>query len=86
MAWESFSIGGVVYLAVANYGTTGRHQTTSRVYKLDSSDKLSVIQDIPTEGAVDVKYFQPPGSSRSFLVIANQKNNGGATNVKSQVM
>ena len=78
-------IDGKKYLAVANYGVDGRHQTTSRVYKMEKSGKVSVLQDVATEGAVDIKYFQPPGSGQSYLVIANQKNDAGVTNLKSQV-
>lgn len=85
VSWESFDINGMKYLAVANYGTEGRHQTTSRVYKIESSGTVSVLQDIASVGAADITYFKPPGSGQSYLVFANQKNNAGATNIKSQV-
>ncbi len=42
-------------------------------------------QDISTQAASDVKFFRPQGSSDSYLIFANMKNNAGNTAVFSKV-
>lgn len=86
VAWNSLVVGDKVYLAVANHGSNGRYETHSRIYSMDSAGKMTVIQDISTQGASDVKFFRPPGKSDVFLVVANQMNNAGQTHISSQVI
>lgn len=86
MAWDSLVVGDQVYLAVANHGSKGRYETQSRIYTMDSNAKLTVIQNISTQGASDVKFFHPPGQSDIYLIVANQIDNAGLTHISSQVM
>lgn len=79
-------VGNKVYLVVANRGSKGQYETHSRVYTMDSTAKLTVIQNISTQGASDVKFFSPPGQSDHYLIVANQMNNAGQTHISSQVM
>ena len=74
-----------MYLVVANHGSVGRYEAFSRVYRLDSDGQLSVVQNIATQGASAVTFFNPPGSPDSYLIIANQRNNENETRVKSKV-
>lgn len=86
MAWDSFVAGDKVYLAAANQGSVGRYETHSRIYIMDQTGKMTVIQNISTQGASDVKFFQPPGQSDVYLIVANQRNNAGQTRIPSQVI
>ena len=43
------------------------------------------FQDISTQGGSDVKFFRPQGSSDSYLIFANMKDNSGNTAVLSKV-
>ena len=86
MAWDSFVAGDKVYLAAANQGSVGRYETHSRIYIMDQTGKMTVIQNISTQGAADVKFFQPPGQSDVYLIVANQRNNAGQTRIPSQVI
>lgn len=80
-------MGSLVYLAVANHGSEGRYETHSRIYTMDRTAKLTVIQDISTQGASDVKFFRLPGKSDNIsLIVANQIDNAGQTRINSQVM
>ncbi|XP_068693739.1 adhesion G-protein coupled receptor V1-like isoform X3 [Montipora foliosa] len=85
VAWDSYVTGDKVYLAVANHGSDGRYETNSRIYTMDHSAKLTAIQNISTQGASDVKFFQPSGQSDVYLIVANQMNNAGQTHISSQV-
>ena len=85
MAWDSLVVGDQVYLAVANHGSKGQYETQSRIYTMDNTAKLTVIQNISTQGASDVKFFQLPGSSDIYLIVANQIDNAGQTRISSQV-
>jgi EPTP domain len=70
--FESFSIDGDVYLAVANdYDFVARtHNIDSIIYKWDKiSDQFIYYQGILTKGARDWKYFEVNG--KHFLVVAN---------------
>ena len=53
---------------------------------MDHSAKLTAIQNISTQGASDVKFFQPSGQSDVYLIVANQMNNAGQTHISSQVL
>ena len=86
MAWDSLVVGDLVYLAVANHGSRGQYETHSRIYTMDSVAKLTVIQNISTQGASDVKFFRPSGLSDIYLIVANQIDNAGQTHISSQVM
>lgn len=79
-------VGDKVYLAAANHGSKGRYETYSRIYTMDSTAKLTVIQNVSTQGASDVKFFSPPGQSDIYLIVANQMNNAGQTHISSQVI
>lgn len=85
MAWDSLLVGDKVYLAVANHGSKGQYETHSRIYSMDSTAKLTIIQDISTQGASDVKFFRPPGGTDIHLIVANQMNNAGQSRISSQV-
>lgn len=85
MAWDSLVVADQVYLAVANHGSKGRYETYSRIYTMDSSAKLTIIQDISTQGASDVKFFHPLGLGDIYLIVANQIDNAGQTRISSQV-
>lgn len=74
-----------MYLAVANHGSKGRYETHSRIYTMDRTAKLTVIQNISTKGASDVKFFHPPGLSDIHLIVGNQIDNAGQTRISSQV-
>lgn len=82
---DSTTINNQVYLAVANHGSAGRYEAFSRVYAMDNSGQLSVVQNIPTQGASAVKFFHPSGSADSYLIMANQRNNAGQTRLQSKV-
>ena len=86
VSWDSLVVGDKVYLAVANHGSNGRYETHSRIYTMDSTGKMTAIQNISTQGASDVKFFRPPGHSDVFLIVANQMNNAGQTHISSQVI
>ncbi|PFX17387.1 G-protein coupled receptor 98 [Stylophora pistillata] len=85
VAWDSMLVGDKVYLAVANYGNEGRYEVHSRIYTMDSTAKLTVLQNISTQGASDIKFFRPPGKTDIYLIVANQRNNAGQTRISSQV-
>ena len=78
-------VGDKVYLAVANHGSDGRYETYSRIYTMDNTGMLTVIQNISTQGTSDVKFFSPPGQSDIYLIVANQMDNAGETHISSQV-
>lgn len=79
-------VGDQVYLAVANHGSRGQYETHSRIYTMDSTAKLNVIQNISTQGASDVEFFRPPLQNDIYLIVANQMDNAGNTHISSQVM
>ncbi|XP_066273052.1 adhesion G-protein coupled receptor V1-like isoform X1 [Branchiostoma lanceolatum] len=79
----SFSIDGSWYLAVANYGSAGRFQAMSRIYRVTSNGTLLVVQNMNTLGARDIAYFSSAGSH--YLVVANYMDNAQQTNINSQV-
>jgi len=78
-------VGDKVYLVVANRGSDGRYETYSRIYTMDNTGMLTVIQNISTQGASDVKFFSPPGQSDIYLIVASQMDNAGETHISSQV-
>ena len=84
MAWDSLVVGDQVYLAVANHGSKGRYETHSRIYTMDNTGKMTVIQNISTQGASDVKFF--PGQNNIYLIVSNQMDNAGQTYISSQVI
>ncbi|XP_060082724.1 adhesion G-protein coupled receptor V1-like [Ylistrum balloti] len=78
-----FSISDVHYMVVANLGNIRRHQTTSRIYRINTDGSLFVIQDLVTKGARDVKFFSY--SNQHYLVFANSIDNNGLTVVDVDV-
>ena len=86
MSWDTLVVGDKVYLAVANHGSDGQYETSSRIYTMDSTGKMTVIQNISTQGASDVKFFRPSSQSDIYLIVANQMNNAGQTRISSQVI
>ena len=77
VAWESFQIDSNPYLAVANFFDGYRFQVDSVVYLFsrESPDQtiptMQKFQTIPTNGAVDVRFFAH--SNDYFLIFANQQ-------------
>ena len=79
-------MGDQIYLAVANHGSEGRYETVSRVYNMNSAGQLMVLQNLSTQGAADIKFFQPPGQAHLYLIVANQIDNTNQTHIDSQVI
>ncbi|XP_071506649.1 adhesion G-protein coupled receptor V1-like [Diadema antillarum] len=79
----SVDVGGTTLIAVANSGSNGRRRTVSRIYRLNSGDSLTVIQDISTEGASDVDFFSL--GSDVYLAIGQQTSSNGQSLTNSLV-
>ncbi|XP_069137444.1 adhesion G-protein coupled receptor V1-like isoform X2 [Argopecten irradians] len=82
-AATTFTISGLHYMVVANQGNIRRHQTNSRIYKVNDNGSLFVLQDLVTKGAKDVKFFSY--SNQHYLVFANSIDNNGLTVVDVDV-
>ncbi|XP_035665839.1 adhesion G-protein coupled receptor V1-like [Branchiostoma floridae] len=80
----SFTMDGSTYLAVANYGSAGRFQAMSRIYRVTSNGTLLVVQNMNTLGARNIAYFSSAGAH--YLVVANYMDNAQQTNINSQVL
>jgi YVTN family beta-propeller protein len=85
--WESFEIGGVRYLAVANFREGGNFDIDSKIYKWDVGTEIFLeFQIIPTSGARDWEFFEIGGER--YLAVANAQSGGGGTlevNIDSKV-
>ena len=79
--WESFSIDGETYLAVAIYGNSPQVNNDSMVFKWNGS-QFEKIQDIPTHGAFDWESFVIAG--QTYLAVANAID-GSTYNIDSKV-
>jgi len=81
--WESFTIGGDTYLAVANTLTrTGySYDINSKIYRWDGSSFVE-FQSIPTNGAADWESFTIDGTP--YLAVANSYN-GSSHNINSTI-
>ena len=66
--WESFSINGATYLAVANVQDGSTRNIDSQIYKWDGTSFVE-FQDIPTNGAVDWESFTIDGET--YLAVSN---------------
>ncbi|XP_070543508.1 adhesion G-protein coupled receptor V1-like isoform X2 [Ptychodera flava] len=77
-------IGGAMYLAVANHGSIGKYRTSSRIYSVGISGTLTLIQDIPSDGASDVTFFTV--GVETYLIITNEIDNNDVTTISSQVL
>ncbi len=66
--WESFSIDGVMYLAVANSYNGTTFNLDSVIYRWNGST-FAQLQSIPTFGAVDWENFEIEGET--YLAVAN---------------
>ncbi|XP_048584248.1 adhesion G-protein coupled receptor V1 isoform X2 [Nematostella vectensis] len=81
--FDSIVINGMTYLAVANQGSIGDYEVNSSVFALSSDGKLSLVQDLPSQGASSVSFFAQGG--QTYLVISNGINNAGTTLLKTKV-
>ncbi len=79
--WESFSIGGESYLAVANDGNGSTHNINSKIYKWDGS-AFAEVQSIATNGGRDWESFSIAGES--YLAVANNYNDS-TQNINSKI-
>ena len=83
--FESFQINSRYYIAMANHGSSNDYEVDSTIYQMFENGSVSHYQDISTKAASDVKFFRPQGSSDSYLIFANMKDNTGNTAVLSKV-
>jgi len=79
--WESFTIGDMTFLAVANYNNGSTYNLDSKIYKWDGS-KFMECQSIPTHGAYDWESFTI--GTDTFLAVANY-HNGSRYNLDSKI-
>lgn len=79
--WESFTINGEAYLAVANFHNDSTHNVDSKIYKWDGTSFIE-FQSIPTNGAREWKSFEINGET--YLVIANYYD-GSSRNINSKI-
>jgi Concanavalin A-like lectin/glucanases superfamily/EPTP domain/PKD domain len=80
--WESFEIGGVLYLAVANYCSSYHNfNIDSKIYKWNGSSFVE-FQAIPTNGALAWESFEIGGVP--YLAVANS-HNGSTRNINSKI-
>jgi len=78
---ETFTIGGRLFLVIANYASQRSYRTLSWVYMWSpESEAFIKYQHLDTTGAFDVEYFQI--GDEHFLAIANSYN-GVTTRVDS---
>jgi len=78
--WESFTIDGEIYLAVANSNNDTTRLIDSKVYKWNGASFVE-FQSIPTQGGNDWEYFILDGEH--YLAIANYQ--GVSYNVDSVI-
>jgi hypothetical protein len=77
--WESFEIGGVLYLALANERNDDTRNVDSMLYRWDDGqEKFIEAQAIPTKGARDWESFVIDGAT--YLAVANQEDSDKAEN------
>jgi formylglycine-generating enzyme required for sulfatase activity len=78
--WESFTLNGDTYLAVANSSNGTTNLIDSKVYQWNGSVFVE-FQSIPTQGGADWEYFSLDGEH--YLAIANFQ--GASYNVDSVI-
>ena len=72
-AWESFTLGGATYLAVANWFNDTSYDIMSHIYRYSArDDKFVLVQEVPTSGAADWQAFRLGGAT--YLAVANSLN------------
>ena len=71
------------YFISVSHGSAGRYETSSQVFKLHRNETVELIQNITTKGASGVSLFT--SNAQVYLLIANEKDNSGSTNLQSQV-
>jgi len=81
MNWDSFSINGETYLAVANRHDDSTYNVDSKIYKWDGNSFVE-IHSIPTNGARSWESFEIDGEV--YLAVAN-RHNGTTFNVDSKI-
>ena len=82
--WESFTLDGTMYLAVANFQNgVSSYNIKSRVYRHSTtSDQFEVVKEVDTSGAYDWEAFTLNGAL--YLAVANHFN-GGSWNIESRI-
>ena len=71
--FESFSIDGETYLAVANHYNNSTYNLDSHIYQWNSTtNQFDEVQDIETNGALDFESFTIDG--QTYLAVANHRN------------
>ena len=77
--FESFSIDGETYLAVANYRNDSTRNIESHIYQWNSTtNQFDKVQDIETNGARDFASFTIDG--QTYLAVANYHNDSTYNN------
>ncbi|KAH3717902.1 hypothetical protein DPMN_060698 [Dreissena polymorpha] len=79
----AFRIDTVDYLVITNKGNYNRYLTQSRLYRVNPSGNLTLIQKLDTKGATDVTYFTK--NTLHYIVIANSMDNAGNTRVNTDI-
>lgn len=70
MDWESFTLDGATYLAVANLRAASTYNVKSRIYRHSPVlDRFEMVQEVTTTGAFDWKCFALDGTT--YLAVAN---------------
>ena len=81
--FESFSIDGETYLAVANYRNDSTRNIESHIYQWNSTtNQFDKVQDIETNGARDFASFTIDG--QTYLAVANYRNDS-TRNIESHI-
>ena len=81
--FESFTIDGETYLAVANYQTDASRTANSKIYQWNTATNLfDFVQDIETNGAYDFESFVIDGET--YLAVANYRNDS-SYNAESKI-
>ena len=81
--FESFTIDGQTYLAVANYNNNSTHNINSHIYQWNSTtNQFDQIQAIATNGARDFESFTIDG--QTYLAVTNAHNDS-TRNIDSHI-
>ncbi|XP_053406314.1 adhesion G-protein coupled receptor V1-like [Mercenaria mercenaria] len=79
----AFVIDNVQYLVITNKGNYNRYEAQSRLYRVEDTGQLIVLQNLDSRGATDVVYFNR--NNIHYIVIANSQDNGGNTEVNTDI-
>jgi len=81
--WESFTIDGLTYLALANYHDDTTREIDSKIYKWNgANEQFEELQSIPSVGAKQWNSFSVDGEN--YLALANNRNDT-TRNVDSKI-